>query len=203
VYAFDGVGKEYLYRICRAEKKALLLQSQGVIREEKESHARIVLGFPLSKEEKVDIILQKATELGVSVFIPFISSRSISVAPSSQKIDRWRRIIMEATRQSDRVWLPVLKDICSFSQLVEVPSTASAAKFVAAQSGCRLENVSVLPHDEVLLMVGPEGDFSDEEKDLLAARGFRFVNVAKNILRVETAAIFAVGLLNYLISEKK
>jgi len=201
VYVFDGCGKEYVYQVSRSQKDSVVLQSQELVRNEKSTPTRIALGFPLVKEDKTDYILQKATELGVSEFMPFISSRSIQSSPGSAKCERWRRIIMEAARQSDRLWTPELKDTCDFPRILQAPC---ACKIAAHQTGARLDHAGLLSlvkdKKEILLVVGPEGDFSDPEIAQLRLHGFIFLNLSDNILRVETAAAFSVGLLNFLVA---
>lgn len=193
---FDGKGKEYSYDLIEIKKNAIYLKKNRLERKQDCQKRKIILGFPLTREEKIDFILQKATELGVSDFMPFISERSINVKPSASKLERWKKIILEATRQSGRLWMPALNNVIEFS---EVCKCHYPIKLAAAIKGADPDNLTPIDAKEILVLIGPEGDFSKKEYDSLAKNNFKFIKLSDNILRVETAAIFAAGLLNCLM----
>ncbi|MDD5195921.1 MAG: RsmE family RNA methyltransferase [Candidatus Omnitrophica bacterium] len=200
-YVFNGRGVECSYKITEVKQGAINASKMKLERVEKKENTRIILGFPLVKEEKADFILQKATELGVSEFIPFVCERSIQALPSQHKIIRWRTIISEAARQSDRIWIPMLNDVCN---LKEITARIYECKLFAALGGENLTRaISKLPSKEVLIIVGPEGDFSSQEYQHLLKNNFAPINLSPNILRVETASILAVGLINHILNIKK
>ncbi len=194
VYLFNGKGKEYLAKVVSLNKESLVLEEPVMVRQEDLDFPQIILAFPLLKEEKVDIILQKTTELGVAGFVPFLCERSISSTPSLLRQERWQRIIIEASRQSNRLWVPFLEKVCRFKDLL---NRGYPLKLCASLKGQRMD-FPLNRYKEILVLCGPEGDFSAEEYRLLEKSNFRFFLLSRNILRVETAAIFAVGLINYL-----
>lgn len=194
VYVFDGEGKEYLYCITAVSKKEVLLTKKKEERKGEFSCKKVVLAFPLLKEEKINFILQKGTELGVDEFFLFFCQRSLQKAPSSNKIERWHRIIMEATRQSGRLWMPSLNQILQFEEIIR---KEAEEKIVFSIEGRSLKE-EIKDKKEVLAVVGPEGDFSLQEKTELVKRGFKFWKLSTNILRSETAAIIGVGIIKYL-----
>jgi 16S rRNA (uracil1498-N3)-methyltransferase len=198
IAVFDGKGKEYLYNLIEIKRNLISLKKNKLCREQECPKKRITLGFPLTKEEKVDFILQKATELGIFTFLPFVSDRSISAQPSPSKVERWKKIIIEASRQCERLWLPTLSAVSSFSELCK---TTFSFKFAASIRGEKLEDFINPNISEALIAIGPEGDFSPEEYESLIKNNFRLVRICDNILRVETAAIFAAGLLGYYLNK--
>ena len=106
---FDGEGKEYLFEIIQIKKDCLKVKKIELKRKIPSPPVKIFLAFPLFRKERIEFILEKATELGVDKFLPFISQRTIThTPPSSLYYERWQKIIIEAARQSNRVWIPSL-----------------------------------------------------------------------------------------------
>ena len=198
VYIFDGEGSEYVYEIIEVGKKAIRIEQKRVVREEADIDKKVILGFPLVGEERIDFILQKATELGVSGFIPFICQRSMR-AKSANKLKRWRKIVVEASRQSERLWIPFVSDILEFDELIKVKYKTKLAGFIEGEA---IEGIGELKEKDIFMVVGPVGDFSADEYKRLKRRGFKFVRLSANILRVETAAVFSVGLIRYFLDKK-
>ena len=193
VYIFDGEGKEYIYRIEVITKKNILIRKRKISVNSLPSNKRLILGFPVIREEKTGFILQKATELGVSGFIPFTCERSMRVKSSAKKLQRWHKIVIEAVRQSERLWLPSLNSILDFTSLLK---SSYDAKLAASIQGKHLGGVLSRAAQSVLLVVGPEGDFSPEEYTQFKEKGFNFIKLSSHILRTETAAMFGVGLID-------
>lgn len=198
VYIFDGEGKEYVYKIEAVKKDCLSLRQESLQREKTPPPRKVILGFPLIKEDKVDLILQKATELGVFAFAPFMCEHSIRIKPSEAKIQRWQKIVTEAVRQCGRLWLPQIYLICGFDDIVKSSCKVKLAASYEGKSLGELINSEQLKEGEIFVVVGPEGDFSSWEYEVLDKNGFIRLKLSSNILRVETAAIFAVGLVNYI-----
>lgn len=194
VYAFDGIGGEYLYKISRIERSAFILEKEKYNKREGSPKNKIILGFPLIKEEKIDFILQKASELGVFGFLPFVSRRSLQIKPSIAKIKRWKKIVIEAVRQSGRLWIPQIHKVES---LAEITMKDYCLKFFTSIKGKKLETVFSKGANDILVIVGPEGDFTSSEVNILKIKGFLPLRLSSNILRSETAAVFAVGLISY------
>ncbi len=192
VYVFDGEGREYLYKISRIDKGKVVLDKKKQVREEPAASARAVLGFPIIREGKIDFILQKATELGVDGFIPFICSRSLRTVPKKERLTRWQRIVLEAVRQSGRLWVPEVRGVLRFEDIVK---EKFSLKLVASIEGKNFSSVLRYKAGDTLVMVGPEGDFSPSEYEQLKSEGFLFIRLSKNILRTETAAILSIGVI--------
>lgn len=198
---FDGEGKEYLFEIIQIKKDYLKIKKIALRRKIPSSLIKIFLAFPLFRKERIEFILEKATELGVDKFLPFVSQRTIMhTPPSSLYYERWRRIIIEAARQSNRVWIPSLEKTQYLEEIIK--ENKYDKKIVASLQG--EYNIKITKEDKnILLIVGPEGDFSEEEYKLLKEANFSFLKLSSYTLRVETAAIFLVGLIRYFIDGGK
>jgi len=199
LYAFDGQGKEWLYRIEAIAKKSVSIKRESLSKGSPAPNRRIILGFSLAKEGKIDFILQKATELGVGGFIPFVCERSLKVKVADKKLERWKRIITEALRQSERLWMPFLKEALDFQEII---NSNYKVKLAASVRGEKLNTILDGEEEEILILVGPEGDFSPSEYNQLEQSNFKFLKLSSHILRVETASIFSVGLINYFSKKK-
>ncbi len=191
---FDGQGKEYSCRISQIDRNIVVLNEVSLQRRSQNSEISLALAFPMTKEESIDFILQKATELGVSKFIPFTSERSLNIKVSAAKFSRWRKIIIEAVRQSERLWIPKLADTISFSSLIKC---SQEVKLAGAVDGESLKPSLINNSKDIIFAIGPVGDFSPGEYQKLKASGFKFVKLSDHLLKVETAAILGIGLINY------
>lgn len=184
----------------------------GRIRDKKpassESKVRLILYFGLSNRDKVEWILQKATEIGVSELSPFVSSRTLvqSTSLSEKRVLRWKRIIREAAEQSQRGELPVL------NRPMEVEACfRQAAKetdlCLIAWEGADSHNRDIdgwaqdFKGDSIALFVGPEGGFSETEIQVGEAAGCEIVSLGRRILRMETAAIVFPAIVLHKLGE--
>jgi 16S rRNA (uracil1498-N3)-methyltransferase len=162
----------------------------------------VVQGIP--KTGKLDLVVQKLTELGVDEIVPLRTERSISKIDRDAKVDRLRSIAREAAKQSRRAWLPVVRDP------ITVEDAAADDEGATRGDGMAPREVTLVLHEEaaarmlgalpdeapgrVTLVVGPEGGFSQKEIALLERRGF-LVSLGPQILRTETAALVAAALI--------
>ncbi|MCF7895116.1 MAG: 16S rRNA (uracil(1498)-N(3))-methyltransferase, partial [Candidatus Omnitrophica bacterium] len=196
IYIFDGKGKEWEYRISRIKQKNIKITKINKIREQLIIKPFLTLGFPLIQEKKIDFILQKATELGVANFIPYYSSRSRGSSPAAPtKINRWQKIIIEACRQSERLWLPKINQPLALNQLIKNDFNLKLVALPGKTGKIKINNKNF---KNILGIVGPEGGFTDEEITACLKNNFKVIKLSSNILRTETAAIFLTGLIKYL-----
>ncbi len=195
IYIFDGEGKEYIYKLEKLEKRTILAKREVESRKVIFPSERLTLAFPLVKEEKINFILQKSTELGIRGFIPFTCERSFKVGSCAKKLERWRKIIIEACRQSERLWIPSLQDIVDFKKVI---AGDFKIKLAASIAGRKIQN-AIDKEGDILFIVGPTGDFSPREYKELEAKKFNPVNLSPHLLRTETAAVIGVGLVNYFL----
>lgn len=172
-------------------------------RKEEDNKLKINLYQGLPKSDKLELIIQKATELGISKIIPFISSRSVVKWDSkkeSKKIERYSEIAQSASEQSKRITIPIIKESINFDELCE--SIKNQNTILAYENyGENLSSCLDVSMDTVNIIIGPEGGFSEEEVLKLKSFGAKVVNLGKRILRTETAAIVLVGLVQYEIGD--
>jgi len=175
-------------------------------REDSESQVNITLFFGLTSREKVEWILQKGTEIGVSSFQPFISARSLvqSTKLGDQKTLRWKRIIREAAEQSRRGLLPELCPPLTLQAcLTKAGKEYDLCLLAWEEAGsegmdirCAVSDKGKL-NEHTALFVGPEGGFTGEEVTLAESCGCQVVSLGRRILRMETAAILFPALVLY------
>lgn len=195
----DG-GKTFLCRVSALSP--LRIDVLGEREDSRELDVEARLAFALLKGDHNEMIVQKGTELGVNVFSPFLSSRTI-VKPQGATDGKWARlekIARESAKQCRRANAPRLEPYARWGDIVSAPADL---KFFAYEGeaihgkafGKALSEEMPLRGKSVLLLVGPEGGFSAEEAREALANGFRPVSLGKRILRAETAAIYMAGLL--------
>ena len=159
---------------------------------------------PVLKEQKMDLILQKATELGVNEIIPYISKRSVIKLKKedyTKKVDRWTRIVKEASEQSKRLEIPAVSSIKSIDEL----SCIDGVKFICStkEKSKNLKNIlnNVEKYDKINFVIGPEGGLDEKEEEKLISMNFIPITFGSRILRVETVPIFLMSVLNYINME--
>ncbi len=199
----DNSGDEFVVEVTRTERKLVEVQVVERRAGKSESSIRIMLCQGLLKSARFEWILEKGTELGVSVFAPILCRRSTTgledAGPS--KIARWQRIIQEATEQCGRSRLPELLPIRPLKQaLNEIPSDALALIPWEEEHGQSLRDVLQVGKQKekaVVLFIGPEGGLTSEEIQLAQQNGVQAVTLGQRILRAETAALVAVANVMY------
>jgi 16S rRNA (uracil1498-N3)-methyltransferase len=196
----DNSGWEFEVEIEHIDKE----QTYGkILRKETgqgESATKIKLNQALLKSDKFEFVLQKCVEMGVSVFVPFVSERCVVRKPSEEKIERWQKIIREAAEQSGRSLLPVLSPVVSFQEACETVTKPSILLWEGEKANGLaeiLKCVSLRKTNSISLFVGPEGGFSEAEADSARKAGITTVSLGKRILRAETAGVVAVTAILY------
>ena len=159
----------------------------------------ITLVIPVLKEFKMDLILQKSTELGVSKIIPVVMSRCVVKVDNKadKKLERWQRICKEASEQSMRVSIPVVTDIKQLRDLKDYKGTKIVCSTLEKENNIRKFLQNTERYDKIMIAMGPEGGLSVKEENLLIELGFKPVSLGKRIMRVETVPMFILSVLNY------
>ncbi len=160
----------------------------------------VIIAQSLVKEQKMDYILQKSCELGVSEIIPISTSRSIIKRDKddNKKILRWNKILKEASEQSKRCDIPKLEKVLDIKDLINL---SYDHKFLCSVNEKAKSIKSVLSNtkisDTILFVIGPEGGFTENEEKLLIDNGFVSITFGSNVLRTETASSFILSSINY------
>jgi 16S rRNA (uracil1498-N3)-methyltransferase len=200
---FDGSGAEYPAAIVEASPRHVRLRILGKRRGERESHVDIRIGVGLLKTNKMDLVIQKVSELGVREVLPIAAQRAIPAFDperAERRRARWRTIAEEASRQSGRSFVTAVQPILSFDQAVRKRRDVDMGLLFTAEGAGTLERLAqeqTEPPHRILLLVGPEGGFSAEEERTARENGFIPMAMGPRVLRAETAAILAVGLVQY------
>jgi 16S rRNA (uracil1498-N3)-methyltransferase len=218
----DGKGRVYTARIEELRKDGIVT---SVIdqRQQEPAGPRIILGQGIAKSDKMDWIVQKATELGVSSVIPLVTERTIvKVRDEEKRVGRWRKICREAAMQCDRPDIPQVGEIMRYRDfLARTPLGPPLARGEEKGGGSDAAAIVgrallLLPWEEasrpikevlrahaartVVVLIGPEGGFSDAEAGMAKEKGFHAVSLGPTILRTETAAVAALSMIGYELS---
>lgn len=197
----NGQGARYRVEITEVSKRAITARILETIQEPPRRTPRLILGQSLLKGEKMDWVIQKATELGVSEIVP-IESRHSVVQLKADRVDhqlaRWQRIALEAAQQSEQWRIPTIAMPHSLSALLTSRVTdAIALMLVERREGKSLQTVA-LPQGAAgcaLVLIGPEGGWSKDEVQIAEQSGIEQITLGRPILRAETAAIATISIL--------
>lgn len=203
VEVFDGKGNRYKTRIVEYED-GYFLEVIEELEPETAKALKIYLGQGILKGEKMKWVIQKATELGVDRIIPVRSSRSVPLFEGNEtnkKVERWRKIAQEAARQSNRSTVPEVSEPMELDEFLEHAKGTKLAFWEKAEKRLKQALEEIQRRDEITLLIGPEGGFSDREASLINREGFTLCQLSERILRAETAALVAVTLTQYLYGD--
>lgn len=195
----EVVYNSILYKCKVSLDKSLSIVYDSILDDKCCNDMEVILIVPVLKEQKMDLILQKSTELGVSRIIPITTERTIVKIDNKEdkKIVRWTRIVKEASEQCKRLSIPIIDNIkriedLNFSQGVKIVcSTRENEKNIKNVMQCN-KNC-----DKMYIVVGPEGGLSISEEEKLNELGFVSVSLGSRIMRVETVPIYILSVLNY------
>lgn len=162
---------------------------------------KLILAPALIKAKAMELVIQKSTELGASCIYPLIAQHSVVKYDSNvqKKMSRWKKIILDAAKQSGQTILPEMKQPVTLTDFFA--SQPKKTGFCLDQEAENLLKQHLHrippPKDEVLLMVGPEGDWTEEEKKAIVQHGFHMAGLGRMILRSETAAISGMAIISH------
>lgn len=204
-------GVEYIAKVISVTKQEVLLEVLEKLDVNNESDIKIYLFQGLPKSQKMDLIVQKGTELGVAEFIPTITHRvDVKLKGEFKKLDRLNRIALEAAKQSKRSIIPKVSEPIEFDEMIEKINSLdlvlvpyeNAENFGIKKLVNNLEkNGSVEKIKSVGIFVGPEGGIEENEIEKLKENGAHIITLGKRILRTETAGFVATSLIQYELSD--
>jgi 16S rRNA (uracil1498-N3)-methyltransferase len=199
----DGIGRRHVGVIESIGKENLVIRLEESSSEpDRPAGPRITLYQGLPKGSKMEFILQKCTELGADELVPFVANRSIARLPQdreAERLVRWRRIVAEAARQSNRPFIPELRPVLDFSELFVTADQTVKLLLWEEEKSNRLKSVlgSLPLPDSVAVMVGPEGGLTKDEVAAATHAGFIPITLGSRILRTETAGIALLAVLQF------
>lgn len=197
----DGMGKDYSCVVRSVEDEAILAEVL-VQEEERELPSSLILYQSLVKGEKMEWIIQKAVELGVSRIVPAAAKNSVvklDRKKEESKRQRWQAIAESAAKQSKRSRIPEIGAVLSLEEAFDEAGDCDVRLFAyeheEGMAGTARELDRVKAGQKIALFIGPEGGFSPEEAELARKRGFSSVSLGKRILRAETAGLALLSVL--------
>ena len=216
VYVFDGSGKEFHCQVERSERNVAQLKVLAPVEPARpESPLRLTLAVALLKGEKFDLVVQKATELGVARVVPLITKhadiRLRDPSDAAKRVARWQRIALEAAKQSGRAVVPEVTSPFLFESLIQniQPDPAGSEHAVHGLMFSERDGGSLSEAKQRLLagrssltaLIGSEGGWADEETAGAREAGWQIVTLGGRVLRAETAAITVTALLQHLFGD--
>lgn len=209
IEVIDGKGKAYEAEIVEISRGNVFVDITGEISADTESILNLIICQGILKGEKMDLVIQKATELGVKEIFPIITERCI--VRETRKTKRWQKIAEEAAEQCGRTVIPEVHEPIDISSLFTVHSLPQMNGFIFWEEGLPLKEAIInirgqgasfdMLRAPIFLVVGPEGGLTSEEVQLAEGYGLIRASLGKRILRAETAAIVAIALVQGMIED--
>lgn len=196
---FNGLGGEHRATILSFSRNAVIVSVEEHIDHDVESRLKVHLLQGISRGDRMDLVMQKSTELGIAAITPVITEYSViklEKQRAEKRLQHWRGVCASACEQCGRNLLPVVNEPIRLRNWLGENTVASEQRRVILKPGAA-NSLQSLPVDieSVTVLIGPEGGFSDEEYELAAATDFFPVGLGPRVLRTETAAIaIAAGL---------
>ena len=202
ITVFDGLGKEFEGTIVEEGLSSVVIKIRNVYSSKRDSPLEVTLAQSLLKGEKMDYLIQKATELGIKEIIPFLSSRSVPLPERSKRLKRnhrWERIAIEASKQCGRGVVPEIESLQDYPEMLQKASPDALRLILWEREGIKLKEIFERSkgRNRIFFVVGPEGGFSQQEVDEAKGAGFIPVTLGKRILRAETASLCFLSILQY------
>jgi len=195
VFSLFNSGGEWEARIISISKSIVEFKVTKKLRQ-KENPKELWLAFSPIKSSYFNFMIQKATELGVTKFLPIIFDRTIVRKINKERLEK---IIIEAAEQSNRIQVPNIEEIQNISSFLDKNDVDLI--FTDLNSNNNKLDLKKLSNKPTCIVVGPEGDFSESErKEILSYKGVQAIKINENILRSETAVISAISIINYAIN---
>lgn len=194
---FDGAGQESTASITAVRGTAVSVQAAAAVAVDRESPLRLTLVQGVSRGERMDLVMQKATELGVARLVPVLTERSVvklDAAQAAKRLQHWQGVVAAACEQSGRAWLPEVAAPQPLLKWLAQPPAAGEARFLLHPgSTTRARDLPALR--AATLLIGPEGGLSPQEREAALLAGFQDLSLGPRVLRTETAALAALAAL--------
>lgn len=204
IYLFNNTNYEFLAKIINIQsiKKIKHIEIEIITATYKnlESSLKIHLVQAIPKNDNMDLIVQKAIELGVHTITPILTKRTIIKITADKIINKtmhWQSIAIAACAQCGRNIVPIINNVLSFDDFIKIDrqSAENHNKFILSPNTNTKSNININMQQEIIIIIGPEGGFSLEELDLAKQKNFRQLTFGPRILRTETAPIVALSIL--------
>jgi 16S rRNA (uracil1498-N3)-methyltransferase len=206
VVAFDGTGHEYVGVLKELGPKSVVVE---IIQTRVPSGAQnftITLIQAIPKKEKMDYIVEKATELGVFRIVPVMTERTIVDWDQKKKdssADRWRRISLAASKQCGRLDIPSIESVRNFKETLKDKAEYNLALIAAlSEDAIPLKKIlSGFKSGNIVVAIGPEGDFTPDEIKMAEGAGYKLVGLGRRVLKSDTAGLAALAIIDHELSD--
>ena len=196
VFSLFNSNGEWEAKVLSISKSIIEFKIIKQLRQKENIKKELWLAFSPIKSNYQNFMIQKATELGVTKFLPIIFDRTVVRKINKERLEK---IIIEASEQSNRINLPKIEEPQSLNNFLETNSIDLI--LTDLNSNNNKIDKSKLTDKPVCIIIGPEGDFSeDERQEILAFKGVQPIKINENILRSETAVISAISIINYVLN---
>jgi 16S rRNA (uracil1498-N3)-methyltransferase len=204
----NGRDKDYLCSIDQITCDEVILQIISVYEEKTELPAKIYLFQGLPKSDKMELIIQKAVELGVYEIIPVAMKNSVvklDEKKAENKIKRWQTISESAAKQSKRMLIPKVEQVMTFKEALDY-ARAFEYNLIPYENARGMEETkeligSLRPNSSIGVFIGPEGGFDNAEIELALSRNMKCITLGKRILRTETAGLAALSVIMFQLEK--
>ena len=204
----DGNDREYLCSIREYTEDEVILNIEDIMGTSRELSAKITLFQGLPKGDKMEQIIQKTVELGVSEIVPVAMKRCVvklDDKKAGKKIERWNGIALSAAKQSKRGIIPEVKDVMTFKEALKLASQMDAClvpyENAEGIEGARKLVDSMKDKKSIGIFIGPEGGFDESEIELALENGAKTLTLGRRILRTETAGMTMLSILMFALEE--
>lgn len=200
----DGNNRKFLCEIMSMASEEICLRIKEELRADTELPSRIYLFQGLPKSDKMELIVQKAVELGVFAVIPVATKRAVvklDDKKAGKKIERWNSIAESAAKQSGRSLVPEVMQVMSYKEALQYAKDLDVVlipyELAEGMSETKTMIENICPGQSVGIFIGPEGGFEVEEVEYATAQGAKAITLGKRILRTETAGLTTLSILMY------
>ena len=198
---FDGSGSEWTSKIIDTKRNRLLLELEERATPDRESPINLTLIQSISRSQRMDLVMQKSTELGVTRIVPVFSNNTIVKMKEDKiekKINHWRNILISASEQSGRTKIP---DLISPIQLETECLKRYKSDLSIFYDTTGKDSYDANKPKDITAVIGPEGGFTEDEKQMAIDAGYMVMQSGPRLLRTETAPIMALSILQYLYGD--
>ena len=208
IEVFNGQGAAATAEIVSLQKNCVEMKTLADTHSSRPK-CEITLGLAIPKGKTMDLVMQKATELGAAEIVPLLAERTVVQTPdineAAKKREKWRGIVIEAAKQCGQNWLPEVAPLQSPQEFFREEHRYDFMLIASLQPDARSLKSALAEHFETfakppkraLVLIGPEGDFTAEEIELAKENGCHPITLGTIVLRVETAAFYCLSVLNH------
>ncbi|KAF1696614.1 16S rRNA (uracil(1498)-N(3))-methyltransferase [Pseudoxanthomonas koreensis] len=195
---FNGDGHDYAARLRVANKREVRVEILSATAVDNESPLRIVLLQGIARGEKMDLVLQKATELGVAAIVPVSGERTevrLDAERAEKRLAHWRSVVESACEQCGRACIPEVAAPAALEAAARALHGGGLRLLLDPQGEHRLQGLAAPEDGTAWIAIGPEGGWSPRDRDILRAAGFSGLRLGPRVLRTETAGLAAIAAL--------